>query len=429
MVMRTVSCIIGGSFTWASTRQCLRLKQPARRLFTNSAINRGIRRGKSSSFGGEGRSQVNRGDRSGREGSILLSRREGGFQIDRSDRSGWKGNNFRENGSSQGSRAESSIRRRDGRSEVDRGDRLRGKSSFGRRDDRLQSHRDDRSGQERSFFTRDGRSPIDHGERWERQSSILNISKRPNRGDGYSRNGTGTKSMSQDHAETQFGTRQDGRKLDSFGSSGYSYKKNLGQGPRKTDKWMGRGRVANRTVYANVQLSGDHDNTLDGKSPGSSLEDKDYWLSSRTRKELYPMRHRVTEELKTGHRSHQPLEAGDSVEEEELAINGANLRNRKPALSLPYTTPASEFLYGTSVVSSALKSKRRKLYKLYAHEGSAHYGGLASSQEVTDRLANARKLALAAGVEVVSVKTDSLPLMDKMSDGRPHNVRCELVPS
>jgi hypothetical protein len=37
--------------------------------------------------------------------------------------------------------------------------------------------------------------------------------------------------------------------------------------------------------------------------------------------------------------------------------------------TIPYTTPASEFLYGTSVVTAALKAEGRKLYNLYIYQG------------------------------------------------------------
>lgn len=82
-------------------------------------------------------------------------------------------------------------------------------------------------------------------------------------------------------------------------------------------------------------------------------------------------------------------------------------------LSIPYTTPASEFLYGTSVVTAALLSSRRKLYKLYI------YGG--ENREAHEQDNRIRHLALDRSVVVERVKGDWLRLMDKMSLGRPHN--------
>ena len=87
-------------------------------------------------------------------------------------------------------------------------------------------------------------------------------------------------------------------------------------------------------------------------------------------------------------------------------------------VSIPYTTPASEFLYGTSVVEAALSSKRvprRKHYKLYMYKGDNREG---SSVE---RDAGLERLAKKNGVDVVRVSGDWLRVMDKMSGGRPHN--------
>ncbi|KAL8684010.1 MAG: hypothetical protein Q9186_000040 [Xanthomendoza sp. 1 TL-2023] len=88
-------------------------------------------------------------------------------------------------------------------------------------------------------------------------------------------------------------------------------------------------------------------------------------------------------------------------------------RKSNAPLSIPYTTPASEFLYGHSVVTMALKASRRTFYKLYLYNGH--------TAEVRGQDKQVRKLALAANVEVTRVGTDWIKLMDKMSGGRPHN--------
>ena len=82
-------------------------------------------------------------------------------------------------------------------------------------------------------------------------------------------------------------------------------------------------------------------------------------------------------------------------------------------LSIPYTTPASEFLYGTSAITAALLSPRRKLYKLYVYAGD--------NREDLQQDIKIRELALKRGVVVERVKEDGLRLMSKMSAGRPHN--------
>lgn len=90
--------------------------------------------------------------------------------------------------------------------------------------------------------------------------------------------------------------------------------------------------------------------------------------------------------------------------------------DRNIPLSIPYTTPASEFLYGTSVVLSALTSSRlprRKLYKLYM----LHTPGR-EDPEQDNKIAS---LARRAGVTVHRIPTEGVRLLDKMSAGRPHN--------
>lgn len=88
-------------------------------------------------------------------------------------------------------------------------------------------------------------------------------------------------------------------------------------------------------------------------------------------------------------------------------------RQQEDPISIPYTTAASQFLYGTSTVEAAIKAGRRKLYNLYIYSGS-------NRQKVTqDRLIE--KLAERAGVRTVRVEEHGLRMMDKMSGGRPHN--------
>ena len=90
--------------------------------------------------------------------------------------------------------------------------------------------------------------------------------------------------------------------------------------------------------------------------------------------------------------------------------------DKRIPLSIPYTTPASEFLYGTSVVEAALNSgrePRRKLYKLYIYNGE--------NREDAGTDAKLERLARRKGVDVVKAGNEWLRVMDKMSGGRPHN--------
>lgn len=95
-------------------------------------------------------------------------------------------------------------------------------------------------------------------------------------------------------------------------------------------------------------------------------------------------------------------------------------RDSRTPLSIPYTTPASEFLYGTSVITAALRASKRQLYKLYMYDGE--------NREVGARDRSIRKLALSRNVVVDRLKRDGISLMDKMSRGRPHNVGLIHIP-
>ena len=89
-------------------------------------------------------------------------------------------------------------------------------------------------------------------------------------------------------------------------------------------------------------------------------------------------------------------------------------RHSKAPLSVPFTTPASDFIYGTSAVTAALRAGRREFYKLYIYDGE--------NRESAQRDASVVKLGLAAGVHVSKVGEEWMSLLDKMSRGRPHNV-------
>ena len=129
-------------------------------------------------------------------------------------------------------------------------------------------------------------------------------------------------------------------------------------------------------------------------------------------KPLFTMNRRPpqTERISSSGHSGESSDGGFSLENNNTF---AAHESRAP-LVIPYTTPASEFLYGTSVVTAALLYPRRKLYKLYIYDGD--------NREARDQDMSIRRLALERGVVVERVKGDWLRIMDKMSTGRPHNV-------
>lgn len=81
--------------------------------------------------------------------------------------------------------------------------------------------------------------------------------------------------------------------------------------------------------------------------------------------------------------------------------------------TIPYTTPASEFIYGTTAVEATLRCSQRQLYKLYLYQGA--------EEELSDTKVVLRKLALTKNVQVKFAFAEWDRLLDKMSAGRPHN--------
>lgn len=82
---------------------------------------------------------------------------------------------------------------------------------------------------------------------------------------------------------------------------------------------------------------------------------------------------------------------------------------------MPYTTAASQFLYGTSTVEAALATSRRKLYNLYIYKGKDRRSKSLDKDKFIAELARKR------GVEVHYVEEGALALLNKMSGSRPHN--------
>ncbi|GFP56217.1 rRNA methyltransferase 1, mitochondrial [Trichoderma asperellum] len=88
-------------------------------------------------------------------------------------------------------------------------------------------------------------------------------------------------------------------------------------------------------------------------------------------------------------------------------------RNQMMSMNIKYTTAASQFLYGKSVVKAALEQGRRKLYKLFIYGGENRKDS--KDNAIITRLAERR------GVPVTIIPNEDQRLMDKMSMGRPHN--------
>jgi 21S rRNA (GM2251-2'-O)-methyltransferase len=89
-------------------------------------------------------------------------------------------------------------------------------------------------------------------------------------------------------------------------------------------------------------------------------------------------------------------------------------RKDRDPISIPYTTAASQFLYGKSVVEAALRSSRRKLYHLYVSGGDQRHSA-------GDDTVIIKKLAERKHIPITIVPPENARLMAKMADSRPHN--------
>ncbi|TGO15521.1 hypothetical protein BTUL_0039g00380 [Botrytis tulipae] len=156
------------------------------------------------------------------------------------------------------------------------------------------------------------------------------------------------------------------------------------------------------------------------KSFGAARDSSTEWSKGHTYPSKYPSRE---ERLATkATRSEKSTESPPSEpsSESHSSFSPPKISStfaQKMPITIPYTTPASEFLYGTSVVEAALNARRkrsRKLYKLYILKGE--------DRQNAERDGAIAKLAQKKGVEVAIVRGhDWLRTLDKMSQGRPHN--------
>ncbi|KAJ5190447.1 uncharacterized protein N7498_009432 [Penicillium cinerascens] len=127
---------------------------------------------------------------------------------------------------------------------------------------------------------------------------------------------------------------------------------------------------------------------------------RETWVYRHQGKQSPPSRKVSTHGVSRGHRA--------------TASNPERVKeNVKVPDSIPYTSPASEFIYGTGAVEAALRSSRRQLYKLYLYQ--------AAGEELSPTKVVLRKLALSSNIEVKLAFAGWDRILDKMSAGRPHN--------
>jgi 21S rRNA (GM2251-2'-O)-methyltransferase len=116
-------------------------------------------------------------------------------------------------------------------------------------------------------------------------------------------------------------------------------------------------------------------------------------------------------------RDHSRQEISDRPRRNDWDPNDSDVDKARKGGFMPmtvkYTTAASQFLYGRSVVKAALSQARRKLYNLYIYGNEARIDN--KDDDAIRRLAQFHK------VPITVVPEGEQRLMDKMSTGRPHN--------
>lgn len=111
------------------------------------------------------------------------------------------------------------------------------------------------------------------------------------------------------------------------------------------------------------------------------------------------------------HTSRARVEVGDANDDLESSSKRRGSKKTMHPISVKYTTAASQFLFGKSVVKAALAMGKRKFYNLYILEGERR-------EQDSESL---KALVKKNRVPVTLVKDAGKALMDKMSGGRPHN--------
>ena len=189
-------------------------------------------------------------------------------------------------------------------------------------------------------------------------------------------------------------TRSSGRSNDDRPSRSRSYERPSESSGSSRYPSLSFKKASSNSTFDNTSSTDDRFSERIMSQRESSSFDRNSWLNSNTSNA-------------NAHRDERSATSGPKF---------TQVADSRIPLSIPYTTPASEFLYGTSVVEAALSSRReprRKLYKLYIYDGE--------NRENSDQDAILERLARRSGIEVVQAGKDWLRVMDKMSGGRPHN--------
>lgn len=142
-------------------------------------------------------------------------------------------------------------------------------------------------------------------------------------------------------------------------------------------------------------------------------------------------RHDVDEDVRPARNENRSERTSRTEDRSNRATSGRDTRGSAQdppeddgiPISIPFTTAASEFLYGSNAVLAALRGKRRKCHHLYIHPKIfERESGISSDQKASRYAKPAHEfIALAKESHIPFRNEFRTHLLDKMSDNRPHN--------
>ena len=209
---------------------------------------------------------------------------------------------------------------------------------------------------------------------------------------------------------------------------------NSGRRPRRDREWQNQNRRDNTLRYPNEKKAiSKTKNDMFDNNPSTSRPknqsrrdnfDQNTFIRTgnfeRPNQDHQPRGQRDSKQLRTGDMRGMSLpsvKAKDTSKSRSHRVTEAMPERVKEHVkvpdSVPYSTPASEFIYGTGAVEAALRCSRRQLYKLYLYQ--------AAGEDLNPTKMALRKLALSKNIETKLAFAGWDRLLDKMSAGRPHN--------
>ncbi|KAK1593199.1 SpoU rRNA methylase [Colletotrichum navitas] len=201
----------------------------------------------------------------------------------------------------------------------------------------------------------------------------------------------------------------------SFGKKSLVYQLNRGELKDKVSKLLEKKETPDEDPPRSSFQSDRRNDRPHDRQPGhlqDRYQDRQHDRSTRrpgsTQYRMRSMRDAARREVEDGEAPRRRYDSRRSEDEDYHAKRSSDF-----PVSVQYTTAASQFLFGRSVVKAALKNSKRKLYRLYVYQGS--------NKNTTKDDDWILALAEKKNIKVTRIYEKDQKLLDKMSKGRPHN--------